>query len=334
MRTLPATPPPAPIPAASPQQPGTQGISGGQPKAFLRPGGFSLYQGEAVPQQQRVRRLALIFLLDHVRGWWVRVQMAGFLLPAIGFAIYVLVRANLPSAALTVPKAERMAHILQNLRWSFSIDLGFLLLFAASRLAPLITRDANAGALLLYFSRPLQRDHYLVARLAATGTLAFALLAVPQTLLLLVQMGVFGLDIGSSAGSALGIWLYLLLGTLLSSAFAAAAVALSALAAGVLVRAPSTVPLVYGGGILASLVASWVTQAAWGRDSLGRALDLHNALGGLQRLMAESSQWAQYPDFAWHIDLLGSGLWLALGAASTAILLKYLKNPPLGRGRA
>lgn len=304
-------------------------------RAFFHPGGFSLHEGVAVPEPERVRRLALVFARELLRGWFARLFAAGFLIPAIGIGIYALVRAKFGAFAL--PRGEQTAFVLQNLLLLFRINLGALLLAAAARIAPLVARDAWSGALLLYFSRPILRGHYLLARVAATAGVATILLAVPGLLLLLLFLSIFGLQPGGAPGPAwagVALWPLLTLAILAGSLAMSIGVALVGLACGVVVRSPSTAPLLLGGGIFASLVASWVLQAAWGRDTVARALDLHHALVSLLDLMLLPLAQGAVPGTQLLQDVTGLALWTGLALAAWALLRRFLANPPLGKGRA
>lgn len=302
-------------------------------RAFLNPGGFSLHEGAVVAERTRVLRLTGVFARDLLRGWLARLFAAGFLLPAVGFMIYVAVRARVDQFA--VPQAEQTTFLLTNLTWLFKIELGALLLAAAARVSPLIVRDAFHGALVLYFSRPVLRNHYLLARLLAAAGLGTVLLAVPALLVILAHLLTFGLRPGGALSPALAplLWPLLALAVVLASALAATAVALVALACGVVVRSPSTAPLLLGGGVLGSLVVSWVLQAAWGRESAARSLDLHHGLNAFAQLLMMPLSPEAVPRFAISQALLGIAVWAVLAGGAWALLQRFLANPPLGRGR-
>jgi ABC-2 type transport system permease protein len=81
--------------------------------------------------------------------------------------------------------------------WEFpqAVSL-FVILFCAVVGPELVSRDLRGGVLPLYFSRPLTRSDYALAKLAALVTAVFGLLAGPQ--LLMFVGGVFSVD-GASA---------------------------------------------------------------------------------------------------------------------------------------
>jgi hypothetical protein len=304
-------------------------------RAFFHPGGFSLHEGASVAEPERIRRLALVFARELMRGWFARLFAAGFLLPAIGIGIYALVRAKFGAFAL--PVGEQAAFVLKNLLLLFRINLGALLLAAAARIAPLVARDAWSGALLLYFSRPVLRGHYLLARTAATAGVATILLAVPGLLLLVLFVSIFGLQPGGAPGPAWAgplLWPALTVVILLGSLLMSVAVALVGLACGVVVRSPSSAPLLLGGGLFASLVVSWVMQAAWGRDTVVRAVDLHHALVGILDLLLVPLTVGAIARVQILQDLAGLALWAGLALGAWALLRRFLANPPLGKGRA
>ncbi|MEV0839641.1 ABC transporter permease [Actinocatenispora sera] len=82
---------------------------------------------------------------------------------------------------------------------NFPGTLSFLLmLFVATAAPELASRDLRNKVLPLYFSRPIGRDDYVLAKLAALVTGVFLTLAVPELVMFLG--GAF------SAGSASGVW--------------------------------------------------------------------------------------------------------------------------------
>jgi ABC-2 type transport system permease protein len=67
-----------------------------------------------------------------------------------------------------------------------------IVVFCAAVAPELVSRDLRSGVLPLYFSRPLRRSDYALAKLAATVSAIWLLLAAPQLLMFLG--GAFGLD--------------------------------------------------------------------------------------------------------------------------------------------
>jgi ABC-2 type transport system permease protein len=81
--------------------------------------------------------------------------------------------------------------------WGFPAPISVLIVLFCAVVAPeLVSRDLRGGVLPLYFSRPLTRSDYALAKLSAMITAVFLLLAGPQ--LLMFIGGVFTVD-GSSA---------------------------------------------------------------------------------------------------------------------------------------
>ncbi len=307
--------------------------AGSPSRAFFRPGGFSLHAGQAVPDNQRVQRLAIVFARELLRGWLARLFAAGFLIPAIGVGIYAFVRTKLGA----VPAGTETAFLLENFGFLFQVQLGAILLAGAAKIAPLIARDAWSGALLLYFSRPVLRSHYLQARVAATAGVAFVLLVVPGLLLLLVHFSTFGVRLGGAPGPewfAPLLWPLLALAIVTASLAIALVTSLVALACGVVVRSPSTAPLLLGGGVLGSLVLASILQSALGRDSLGRSVNLPFALNSFLELLVIPLTSGPTPRAVLVQRLVGVALWIALAVGSWVLLRRFLANPPLGKGRA
>ena len=305
------------------------------PRAFFRPGGFSLHEGESVAEGQRLLSLCRVFARDLLRGVSARLGAASFLLPALGIAVYVIVRSRV--AAFAVPPKDQTVFLLDNLTLLFSLNAGWLMLVHAGRVAPLIARDAWFGALLLYFSRPVARTHYLLGRVVSTALVGALLLLLPELLLLAAHLLAFGPQPGGTpleGWMAVWLWSGAVLGLTLACLIAGAVLAIVSLACGVLVRNPASAPLLFGGCILGSLAVSWVLQAAWGRDSVARSLDLHHALQGLLTLGLAPLSPAPVPAFAAMDAATGVGLWLALALAGWLVLQRFIAHPPLGRGRS
>jgi ABC-2 type transport system permease protein len=81
--------------------------------------------------------------------------------------------------------------------WQFPAAVSLLVILFCATVAPeLVSRDMRGGVLPLYFSRPLTRYDYALAKLAALITAVFGLLAGPQ--LLMFVGGAFSVD-GMSA---------------------------------------------------------------------------------------------------------------------------------------
>jgi hypothetical protein len=307
----------------------------GRAHAFLRPGGFTPYDGGTDTERTRFLRLTGVFLSALFDGAPAKLGAAVFLLPAVGYSAYAIVRTQVQVFA--VPAPEQTAFLLSNLAAVFAFDLGWLMLAHAGKVAPLIARDASQGALLLYFSRPVQRPHYLYARLTAVTAASTAALALPVLLTLVVHLASFGPQLGGATlqgwMSAL-LWLGAALVIVVAAAASAGLLSLVSLAAGAAVRNPTTAPLLLGGGILGSLALSWILQAAWGRETVARSVDLHHALGSFHTVGFGLLQPDGLPRFALVQAGLGVTIWVGLAVGAWWLLQRFLANPPLGRGRS
>ncbi|GAA5187981.1 ABC transporter permease [Rugosimonospora acidiphila] len=81
-------------------------------------------------------------------------------------------------------RAESNQVVLSYLQFTDTIGLP-LLLFLAVVAPELVSRDLRSRVLPLYFSRPLRRDDYALAKLAAMTSAFWLLLAAPQLLMLI-----------------------------------------------------------------------------------------------------------------------------------------------------
>jgi len=302
--------------------------------SFVRPAGFSAWHGGQATDAARLGGLVAVFLRDLRRGLLRILLWLVFLLPPLGLAVYVWVRTQVD--AFAIPQAEQASFILQNLSLSFRIGLAWALLLQVGLVAPTIARDIRLGALLLYFSRPVRRRHYLIGRTLA-GTIMVGLgLAIPLLFLVLVHLVAFGLQ-PVGAGPAVASWAFwpiACVGVLLASAVAALLSSIAGLACGVLARNPGLVPLLYGGSILGSVGLSWVGQLIWVRNSLARSVDLHHALEAPLTLALRFVDTAETPKFVLLDAGAGIAVWAALAVLSWMTLERFINDPPLGRGRS
>lgn len=308
---------------------------GAASKVVFEPGGYARFGGTTVPAAARLQSLVRVFIAELFQTTRAKLTVALFAVPPLVCAAIAVVRTQFEVLAL--PKDQQATTDVDLLSWVFAFNCAFLLQRVASHVAPQIARDAHQGALLLYFSRPVLPSHYLFARLAAVFLSNWALMAVPALLLIAVLASQHGLTPGGCPwqGWLGGLWwLALALAAVVGSALMSLATALSALAAGVLVRNPSAAPLAFGGGVLGSIALSWVLQAAWGKDTVARALDLHQALRGLWTLPSWLLDPGNPPLLAFQTAAGGMLVWLLLSGLAWWVLQRFLANPPLGKGRA
>src|SRR5262245_39401333 len=105
----------------------------------------------------------------------------------IGVVATVLTAIRVQSGELVVPY------------WQFpNVIVLLVILFCAGVTPELVSRDLRGGVLPLYFSRPLTRSDYALAKLGALVLAIWLLLAGPQTLMFIG--GVFSLGLWGAAG--------------------------------------------------------------------------------------------------------------------------------------
>jgi len=86
------------------------------------------------------------------------------------------------AVVLTVIRSQTGAAVITY--WAFVGSISILIIFFSAIVAPeLVSRDLRGGVLPLYFSRPLTRVDYALAKLAALVTAMFLLVAGPMTLM-------------------------------------------------------------------------------------------------------------------------------------------------------
>lgn len=332
------------------QRPGVAGL--GEHRAFLRPGGFSAHTGEVLGEGARLRSLLGVFSADLMRSTGRKLALAAALLPGFAVAIYVLGRTWLGEQAsggnvsingnrgladvIGVAAADHASFAVTNLGIMYAFLAGWLLLFQVGFVAPSIAHDTRAGALLLYFSRPVRRRHYLLARLGAATLVGGLGLCVPGWIALAAHAVSLSWTPGGTSmpGAAWAAWPLLGLGLALASALVALLCSVVALACGAVLRTPSAAGLIFGGALLGSVGGSWVAQLAWGRNSLARAADLHHALSAPMRLCLMGWDGADVPDFALLQAAASVGIWVVLAIVCWLALSRFMADPPLGRGRS
>ena len=304
--------------------------------SFVRPAGFSAWKGGQATDAARLGGLVAVFLRDLRRGLFRVLLWLAFVLPALGIGVYAYVRSQLDPVTMGVLPADQAAFALQNVALSFRVGLAWALLLQAGLVAPTIARDIRFGALLLYFSRPVRRRHYLVGRTLAGTIMVGVGLAVPLVFLVVVQAIAFGVQPGG-AGPAAATWAFwplALLGAIAASALGALLSTVVGLACGVLARNPGLVPLLFGGSILGSVGLSWVGQLIWQRNSLARSVDLHHALEAPLTFALRLVDTADTPKFVLLDAGAGLALWAVLALAAWLTLERFITDPPLGRGRS
>lgn len=319
-------------------------------QVVFEPGGYARFTGQTVPVAQRFASLVRVFSADLFRQTSAKLSAVLYLFAPIVLGAILVIRGFMPDLPIgapgdtytlwkfgKIPVAGQAPIDLEALGWVLAINAFVLLLRQATQVAPLIARDAHQGALLLYFSRPVLRAHYLAARLAAASLTGFALMLMPCLLLVLIAVSQHGLEPGGCPWPGwLGAlwWLAVVAACAITCAAMALASSVTSLAVGVLVRNPSSAPLGFGGLILGSLAGSWVLQATWGRASMARALDLHHALQAPWTLLSWALDPQRPPQTEVSAAALGIILWTTVAGLGWWALQRFLADPPLGKGRA
>jgi ABC-2 type transport system permease protein len=98
------------------------------------------------------------------------------------FPWFLIGVVSLVAAVVTAVKAQLGETLLTYVQ--FADAMSWLIIFFVAVVAPeLVSRDLGNGVLPLYFSRPVGRDDYAMARLAALVTAVWLLLGGPQLLM-------------------------------------------------------------------------------------------------------------------------------------------------------
>jgi ABC-2 type transport system permease protein len=192
-----------------------------------------------------------------------------------------------------------------------------VLLFLASAAPELVSRDLRAKVLPLYFSRPISRSDYALAKLGALATATWAILAVPMLVMFLG--GAFSLH---GAGN---IWREFtdFLGGLLAAAIVAVVLSVIALLISSLVsRRMIAAAAVVGVFLVTATVSFAVGQIIGGDDAR------YSNLLGPQPLVDAVNQWLFLGDPK-HYDGFGFVLVIAAllyaGVLGLLLLVRYRK---------
>ena len=304
-------PVPAPVPgAAGPATPGGRAD-------VIHDIGFRHYAGQLFGRGWIVRSLTV----DTVRGvFGIGRPARSKVMPWVLVGILMLPPAIIALSVLLTGGSELPLSFTQFLS-AFQTPLQ---LFVAGAAPYAVSRDLRHGVMPLYLSRPLSRTDYVLARLAGLTIALFAVMAGPQTLLL-----VGGLLAEMPAGDLLVGWL----GGLLASALLAVLLAVVGLAIaaytprrGLGVAAIITILLVVTG---VSYTVSGVAQGS-GLDDLavfGGVLDPFRLVDGIAAwglgVDPIDSEFALTQ--AWHFLLFVLGYLAALASFGGLALLRYRK---------
>ena len=292
-----------------------------------------------------VRRLAFVFARDHARGWRRLAFLSVPLVPFLGAATVLVAAAFGMQLDMELGASPRDL-VATGLGYWHSFAIGWLLLFAAGSIAPAIAEDAAAGALLLYFVRPLAPRHYLAARWAAAAWVGALVTAVPSLLLGLAAWGALGGDDAATAA-----WLGLLVGHALSIVAVAIVVALPALGAGLAVRSAARAPWLFGVALLGTVVLTAWLRGEGAHVALTGAVDLIGGLRaptllldwlrdaplhkGAAAVAAIARTGAEVERVGWGDvwpALLGAATWVAVAAVTWQLATVRLERHTPGRG--
>lgn len=162
---------------------GRAGGAGEGPAGVIHDIGYQRYEGARLGRGYAVRSLFLHSLRTaYGLGRSARAKVfpwlvAGILLMIV--AVVAAVRAQLGEVVLTYDQLPDSANLL-------------VILFCAVVAPELVSRDLRGGVLTLYFSRPLRRGDYALAKLGAMVTAVWLLLAGPQLVMFIA--GAFTVD--------------------------------------------------------------------------------------------------------------------------------------------
>jgi ABC-2 type transport system permease protein len=154
--------------------------AGSPPSGVIHDIGYRTYGGE------RVGRLGIVRALywHSLRSAWglgrgPRAKIVPFL---------ALVIMCLPAIANAFAESRTGVHAIRYDEYMYSFQL-VLVLYLAAVTPELISRDIRNRTLPLYFSRPLRRTDYPIAKVSALITAMLILTAVPETLLYVGTIG-------------------------------------------------------------------------------------------------------------------------------------------------
>lgn len=281
----------------------------------------------------RLWALTAVFAGDLVRTTGRKLLLLLPLLPAFGICAWIALRARVES--LQVPLADQPAFALSQVRYALIACAVWGGMAAAMVAAGQVPRDLRAGALLLYFTRPIRRVDYVLGRwLATLGWLAVGTL-VPVLLVVVVAASQLGWPPGGRVG--LQGWLFwpgVAAAASVSALAIAAALASVALGAGSLLRNAASAGIGMVGLALASTVLANLFVLLWGRDSLVGALDLVQGITAVWTLLSRPLEAEPPPRVATLEAALACGVWLALAVGGWRATVRTVAAAPLGKGRA
>ena len=139
--------------------------------------GYRHYGGARLGRAQITRAL----FLESAKGSW------GLGRPARSKTMPMLLLGAMCLPALIIAVVAGLTHVdklpMNYTSYSFTVQL-LVMVFVAGQAPANVSRDLRFRVMSLYFSRPLQRIDYVVAKFSALAAALFALMAIPLTILL------------------------------------------------------------------------------------------------------------------------------------------------------
>jgi ABC-2 type transport system permease protein len=167
-------------------------VGGAGPAAgVIHDRGYRRYAGERVGRLQIVRALCWHSFRS---AFGIGRGAKAKIVPIIAFAAMCL-----PAVINTISVARGGDQVVQYGTYTFALRVVVMTIFIAAQAPELVSRDLRSRVLPLYFSRPLRRGDYPLAKLVAFGLACLAMVELPLLLLYLGNM--------ISIGSGHAAWL-------------------------------------------------------------------------------------------------------------------------------
>ena len=279
--------------------------------------GFRHYAGERFGRGWIVRSL----LVDTVRGvFGIGRPARNKVMPWVLVGILLLPPAIIALSVLLTGGDELPMSYTQYLS-QFQLPLS---LFVAGAAPYAVSRDLRHGVMPLYLSRPMVRTDYVLARLGGLVIALFAVMALPQTLLmvgaLLAELPVGDQLVGWAGGLLASALLALLLGVV------GLAIAAFTPRRGLGVAAIITILLVVT-GVSFALSGIALDQGSQELAVMGGVIDPYRLVDGLASFVLGVD--ATVPEFAvtegWQAGLFGLAYVAALAFFAGLLTLRYRK---------
>ncbi len=281
----------------------------------------------------RAWQLAAVFGAELLRSTGRKFLFALAFLPAAALVALVLARTRIE--AFAVADEEQLRYVLETYATLASWTAAWSGFAVATVGVGQIPRDLRAGALLLYFTRPVGRLDYLLGRGLATTLWLLCGLAIPVALVTAAMVVGFGAQPAELAG--ISPWLFwpgLLLAGLAKSLVQAIWLAAVALGVGASLRGPTAAGLAVVGGLLGTRALAGILSSVWGRESMIGAVDLVAGLDAPSVFLLRPFGGVPPPHIAVLEAAIGLGLWTALAVVGWRVAMHVVYSAPLGRGRS